>query len=107
MIDKKIATAVRQGIATGVNGEHWAVKDEIFQKEYERLPVIPQYVANMMPTWKVHSSLQESYFYAGQYHSFPNLDYAKADFWIVKHNDEFARAWLDGYEVAEVTDDEQ
>lgn len=89
-------------IATGANNEHWPVKDKIFQKEYERLPVIPQYVANMMPTWKVHSSLQEAYFYAGQYHSFPSLDEVKADLWIVKHNDEFARAWLDGYEVAEV-----
>ena len=89
-------------IATGVNGEHWPVKDEIFKKTYRKMPVIPQYVANMMPTWKTHSSLQESYFYAGQYHSFPSLDEVKADLWIVKHNDEFARAWLDGYEVAEV-----
>jgi hypothetical protein len=89
-------------IATGVNGEHWPVKDEIFKKTYKKLPVIPKDVANMMPIWKVHSSLQDVYFYAGQYHSFPNLDDAKADFWIVKHNDEFARAWLDGYEVVEV-----
>lgn len=89
-------------IATGVGGEHWPVKDEIFQKEYERLPVILKYVANMMSIWKVHSSLQDVYSYAGQYHLFPNLDDAKADFWVVKHNDEFARAWLDGYEVAEV-----
>ncbi|MGA3410073.1 hypothetical protein [Lactiplantibacillus pentosus] len=29
-------------IATGVNGEHWAISDNIFKKTYAELPVIPK-----------------------------------------------------------------
>ena len=29
-------------IATGANGEHWVIVDEIFKKNYEELPGQPQ-----------------------------------------------------------------
>ena len=32
-------------IATGVNGEHWAIKNDVFKKTYAELPVIPKEVA--------------------------------------------------------------
>lgn len=90
-------------IATGVDDEHYAVEDEIFKKTYKKLPVIPKCVADLMPDWKAHVLLQDVYFHVGQYHSLPALDEAKADLWVVQHDDQFARAWLDGYEVEDDT----
>ncbi|WP_338327790.1 hypothetical protein [Lactiplantibacillus pentosus] len=31
-------------IATGVNGEHWPIADDVFKKTYAELPVIPKNV---------------------------------------------------------------
>ena len=35
-------------IATGVDDEHWAVKDEIFKRTYKKLPLIPEYVVQLI-----------------------------------------------------------
>ena len=98
-------------IATGVNGEHWAVKNEIFQKTYKKLPVIPECV-NYAIEWfeqndddlgEVFRNVYEDL--ADNWHESPQLKVAET--WIINHPDDFARAWIDGYEIAEVTDDEQ
>ena len=75
-------------IATGVNGEHWAVKDEIFQKTYKKLPVIPKVWGDTIEEFKAnHYRLEEI---------FTEWD------WNYDEQELIARAWLDGYEIAEV-----
>ncbi|KRM62089.1 prophage Lp1 protein 31 [Paucilactobacillus vaccinostercus DSM 20634] len=93
-------------IATGVEGEHWPVKDEIFQKTYKKLPVIPYSVAKYIEEVKrgeTDLDQGEINIYGAIYGA---LDWDQASCkesdWIQAHSDEFARAWLDGYEVAEV-----
>lgn len=101
--------AVGDWIATGVNGEHWAVKDEIFQKTYKKLPVIPERVADYIESFSAGETdmdvINVSSAILGAV-DYDQSNYIVAD-WIKEHGDDFARAWLDGYEVAEVTDDEQ
>lgn len=90
-------------IATGINGEHWSVKDEIFQKEYERLPVIPERVADYIESFSAGETdmdvINVSSAILGAV-DYDQSNYIVAD-WIKEHGDDFARAWLDGYEVAE------
>lgn len=86
-------------IATGVNGEHWAVKDEIFQKEYERLPVIPQYVADYMVYWKEQNNSLIDIALESAHTRMDSDDSSEAFEWVQNHFERFARAWLDGYEV--------
>lgn len=75
-------------IATGVNGEHWAVTDDVFKKTYAELPVIPKVYADMIEEYKTnHYPLSEI---------FTEWD------WHYDEQEMIARAWLDGYEVAEV-----
>ena len=74
-------------IATGVNGEHWPIADEVFKKTYAKLPVISRVWANTIEEYKAnHYRLSEIFTewdlgYGGQ--------------------DVIARAWLDGYQVEE------
>lgn len=75
-------------IATGVNGEHWAVTDDVFKKTYAELPVISKVYADMIEEYKTnHYPLSEI---------FTEWD------WHYDEQEMIARAWLDGYEVAEV-----
>ncbi len=81
-------------IATGVNGEHLAIADDVFKKTYAELPVIPKEVAGYLEIVRQEETL------------FGVLDEALAgvsDFslWIAENQDDFARAWLDGYQVEE------
>lgn len=72
-------------IATSVNGEHWPVKDEIFQKTYKKLPVIPKAWGDTIEEYKAnHYRLDEI---------FTEWD------WNYDEQELIARAWLDGYEV--------
>lgn len=74
-------------IATGVEGEHWAVKDEIFKKTYKKLPVIPKVYGDTIEEYKTnHYPLSEI---------FTEWD------WHYDEQEMIARAWLDGYEVAD------
>ncbi|MCS6093970.1 hypothetical protein D5S09_14740 [Lactobacillus sp. LMY-20] len=72
-------------IATGVNGEHWAVSDDVFKQTYAELPVISRVWADTIEEYKAnHYRLSEIFTewdlgYGGQ--------------------DVIARAWLDGYVV--------
>ncbi|MBS0952387.1 DUF1642 domain-containing protein [Lactiplantibacillus plantarum] len=91
-------------IATGIDGEHWAILDEVFKKTYAELPVIPKNVAkhivtehglsDLIPIWGgIYRAMIQTVVYG----------YQKGDIgdWIVNHSDVFARAWLDGYQMEE------
>lgn len=89
-------------IATGINGEHWPVKDDIFKKTYKKLPVIPKYIANYIEEVKQGETdldQGEINIYGAIYGAL-EWDQAscKESDWIQAHSDEFAHAWLDGYE---------
>lgn len=85
---------VSDWIATGVNGERWLITDDVFKKTYAELPVIPKEVAGYLEIVRQEETL------------FGALDGALAgvsdlSLWIAENQDDFARAWLDGYQVEE------
>ena len=41
-------------IATGVNGEHWAIADDVFKKTYAELPVIPKVWSDTIEEYKTN-----------------------------------------------------
>lgn len=98
-------------IATGVGGEHWPVKDEIFQKTYKKLPVIPKYVADDLEhskraEYSITMFLDDCF---GMINGIvTNKTWNWCDTYMERHPDSndyhvvLARAWLDGYEVSEV-----
>ena len=74
-------------IATGAEGEHWPVDDDIFYKEYEKLPVIPKAWGDTIEEFKANRYRLDEMFTEWDW----NYDEQKL----------IARAWLDGYEVEE------
>ena len=93
-------------IATGVNGEHWLISDNVFRKTYDELPAIPDYAADWIEECKQENiSLSDMLcserrpeqirdwmaFTPGTY----QFDYARYQ----KYQELVARAWLDGYQV--------
>ena len=87
-------------IATGVNGERWAIADDVFKKTYAELPVIPKAVADYMNDY---NNLINLSFHSALYEAFDDLFATSQDVehWIEHNSDVFARAWLDGYVVEE------
>jgi len=83
-------------IATGVNGEHWPIADDVFKKMYAELPVIPKNVDEYI-RWCQGEG--------GVGNVSDAMDYAHGDVasWIYdeRNSDTFARAWLDGFQVEE------
>lgn len=72
-------------IATGVNGEHWPITDDVFKKTYAELPVIPKVYGDTIEEFKAyHYKLSEM---------FDDWD------WNYDEQELIARAWLDGYVV--------
>ncbi|WP_423348599.1 DUF1642 domain-containing protein [Lactiplantibacillus plantarum] len=82
-------------IATGVNGEHWAIADEVFKKTYAELPVIPENVAYIIKQAKKGDYKLGWVFNA----TYLGLWRVSVGNWIRTHADTVARAWLDGYVV--------
>lgn len=82
-------------IATGVNGEHWPIADDIFKKTYVELPVIPKYVADYIDMLKNNSDVIQVSIGAIEY-IWGSVELSN---WIDENGDTFARAWLDGYVV--------
>ena len=79
-------------IATGVNGEHWTIADDIFKQRCEELPVIPKAVAD----W-INECIS-----LGWTRNFLDVCYRApepVDKWIDNNSNMFARAWLGGYQV--------
>ena len=79
-------------IATGFNGEHWAIADDVFKKTYADLPVIPKYVAEYIDYMK--SSYRD--IWDAIHYPFRSN---KVDKYMEDNSETFARAWLDGYTV--------
>lgn len=84
----------RDWIATGVNGEHWSIADNVFKQTYAELPVIPKEVADIITSNKDELELFDVLDDAMSSYTGPND-------WITSNQDDFARAWLDGYQVEE------
>ena len=93
-------------IATGVNGEHWPIADDIFKKTYAELPVIPKSVADWIEECRQkHISIGDMLcserrpeqmrdwmaLTPGTY----QFDYARYH----KYQELVAKAWLEGYQV--------
>ncbi|WP_035456951.1 hypothetical protein [Loigolactobacillus coryniformis] len=95
-------------IATGTQGEHWAIADEIFKQTYQKLPVIPEAIANaieeyrdkfgsakglltlildMDRPWTLDTLVTVD--------AMPELTIHE----FINKTDVLARAWLDGYEI--------
>lgn len=79
-------------IATGVNGEHWPIADDVFKKTYAGSPVIPNYVAEYIDYMK--SSYRD--IWDAIHYPFRSN---KVDKYMEDNSETFARAWLDGYTV--------
>lgn len=82
-------------IATGVDGEHWPISDDVFRKTYAELPVIPKEIAYVIKQAKNGDYKLGWVFYA----TYSGLWRVSVGNWIRTHADMFARAWLDGYRV--------
>ena len=88
-------------IATGVNGEHWPIADDIFKKTYAELPVIPRAVGELIVRVKKHQTLMRALAILDEWTSALGLSREDTD-WVTSHSDTFALAWLLGeWEVAE------
>lgn len=102
-LEGDMVLGVGDWIATGVNGEHWVVQDDVFNKTYSELPVIPKAVADWIKKCK-HDGIAIAS--AMDRDKFPEkvADYFRTyytrDQWITIQ-DNFVRAWLDGYVVEE------
>ncbi|WND29912.1 DUF1642 domain-containing protein [Lactiplantibacillus plantarum] len=95
-------------IATGVNGEHWPIADDVFKQTYVELPVIPKAVADWIEKCKHDgTSVGDMLCYERQpekVRDWIELTPGTYDFnqrRYAEHQDLIARAWLDGYTVEE------
>lgn len=82
-------------IETRANGRHRLIADAVFKKTYTELPVIPNYVA------KYINYMKSSYRDIWDAIHYP-LRSNNVSKYMEDNSETFARAWLDGYEVAEV-----
>lgn len=88
-------------IATGVNGEHWPIADDVFKKTYAELPVIPKAVADWIELGKSKRVSLDTALLLTLYEN-KKTDGNELARWIMHGNlATVARAWLDGYQVEE------
>ena len=102
-LEGRLQLHVGDWIATGVNGEHWPIADEIFKKTYTPLPAIPQAVGKLIKAQKKHhlplSNVLGSVQTLGITRTVSN---SEALSWIAGHEDDFALAWVLGeWDVAD------
>lgn len=85
-------------IATGINGEHWPIVDDIFRKTYASLPVIPRAVGMVIRKHReAGRDLAYALYEAMRVHSRRGRTDGKSAFsWIAENQDTFALAWLLG-----------
>lgn len=97
-----VGVQINSWIATGVNGEHWTITDDVFKKSYAELPVIPEEVSLSIEDWKKHHRGLDQIFGMIYQHEITRTQGSTTINWIMCGNqDNFARAWLDGYVVEE------
>lgn len=94
-LEGDMVLGVGDWIATGVNGENWAILDDVFKKTYAELPVIPKYVADYIDMLKNSTDVVTAGIGALEY-MWGEIELIN---WIDENGDIFARAWLDGYVV--------
>lgn len=110
-LEGNVFFAVGDWIATGVEGEHWPVKDEIFKRTYKKLPTIPKFVADDLENSKraeysITMFLDDCFGMVNDIVT--NKTWNWCDTYMERYPDSndyhvvLARAWLDGYEVADV-----
>lgn len=95
-------------IATGVNGEHWAIADDIFNKTYAKVPVIPKAVADWIEKCK-HDGTSVGDMLCSEFRPEKMRDWMALTPGTYEFNQQrykeyqelVARAWLDGYQVGE------
>lgn len=93
-------------IATGANGDHWSIADDVFKKTYAELPAIPKNVANYLTDCKranttIGTSLSGNIVLFGHARSHDMIHDILSWLCPSDNQDLFARAWLDGYQVEE------
>lgn len=89
-------------IATGVNGEHWPIADDVLKQTYAELPVIPEEVSLSIEDWKKHHLGLDQIFGMVYQYEITRTQASPVINWIMCGNqDAFARAWLDEYVVEE------
>lgn len=84
-------------IATGVNGEHWPIADDIFRKTYEPLPAIPEAVVEYIEACQLGETdmgEQVSVIEAFDGAKYGDQSNHNVVDWIEANGDAFARAWL-------------
>lgn len=87
-------------IATGVNGDHWSIGDDVFKKTYSKLPVISASVAEFIAWCKGQNTpLRDALYFKSNGFMYSKQDKERIGGWITDHQDEFARAWLDGCQI--------
>jgi len=91
-LEGSLSVKIGYWIATGANGEHLAIADDVFKKTYAELPVIPNYVAEYIDYMK--SSYRD--IWDAIHYPFRSN---KVDKYMEDNSETFARAWLDGYTV--------
>lgn len=95
-LEGKLKINIHDWIATGVNGEHWPIADDVFKKTYAELPVIPEEVDCLIKQTKEWNYNLGMVFYdAYSGHAWNTC----TSEWIMEHADMFAHAFLDGYQV--------
>ncbi|PBQ23411.1 hypothetical protein CNR29_05085 [Levilactobacillus brevis] len=86
-------------IATGANGKHWPIPNDIFRKTYAELPVIPKVVADWIELGKSKRVSLDTALLLTLYEN-KKTDGNELARWIMHGNlATVARAWLDGYQV--------
>ena len=103
-IEGWVGVQINSWIATGVNGEHWTITDDVFKKSYAELPVIPKNVANYLTDCKrahttIGTSLSGNIVLFGHARSHDMIHDILSWLCPSDNQDLFARAWLDGYVV--------
>jgi hypothetical protein len=105
-IEGWVGVQINSWIATGVNGEHWAIAEEVFKKSYAELPVIPKEVANYLVDCKhdhatIGTSLSGNIVLFGHART-PDMIHDILS-WLRPYDNQdlFARAWLDGFQTEE------
>lgn len=94
-------------IATGANGEHWAIADDVFKKTYAELPTINKGIAHLIELTKQDGKSLGDMFVDYAPKQLTDADEDMISNWVhdTKNktvlSNKLARAWLDGYVVKE------
>ncbi|WP_191987406.1 hypothetical protein [Levilactobacillus angrenensis] len=81
-------------IATGTDGEHWPIADEVFKKTYAELPVITRWAAQEIEDRR-EDGIADLFYSSLEVAGSPGMEF------IRNHPEVAARAWLDGYQIGE------